>query len=98
MSESKFVSSSAKHYPRGLVIVVKLEIMAQLHADSVTDVATSSNFRQVRTSNIHLDLDVCFDKQTITGVERITFEVLQSGVKEGNVSDQTESQVELCFC
>ena len=62
--------------------------MAQLHSDSATDVATSSNFRQVRTSNIHLDLDVCFDKQTITGVARITFEVLQSGVKEGTVSEQ----------
>ena len=60
--------------------------MAQLHSDSATDVATSSNFRQVRTSNIHLDLDVCFDKQTITGVARITFEVLQSGVIEGTVN------------
>ena len=61
--------------------------MAQLHADQTPDVATSSNFRQLRTSNIHLDLNVCFDKKTITGVERITFEILQSGVKEGNVSE-----------
>ncbi|KAK7459421.1 hypothetical protein BaRGS_00039016 [Batillaria attramentaria] len=56
--------------------------MAPLHSDSATDVATSSNFRQLLTSNIQLDLDVSFDSKAITGVERITFVVLQSGVKE----------------
>ncbi|KAK7094915.1 aminopeptidase B-like isoform X1 [Littorina saxatilis] len=56
--------------------------MAQLHADLATDVATSSNFRELRTSKIHLDLDVSFANKTITGIERIAFDVLKSGVRE----------------
>lgn len=57
--------------------------MAELHSDSVIDVATSSNFRQLRTRNIHLDLDVNFSTKTITGSQKITFDVLQDDVQEG---------------
>ncbi|PVD22455.1 hypothetical protein C0Q70_18269 [Pomacea canaliculata] len=56
--------------------------MAELHSDSVIDVATSSNFRQLRTRNIHLDLDVNFSTKTITGSQKITFDVLQDDVQE----------------
>lgn len=44
--------------------------------------ATSSNFHEVRTKKLHLDLDVNLDSKTITGLEEITVAVLKKGVKE----------------
>ncbi|KAL8608211.1 hypothetical protein ACOMHN_016666 [Nucella lapillus] len=55
--------------------------MAQ-QQQQVEDAATSSNFHEVRTTKIHLDLDVNLDKKTITAVEEITFRVQRAGVKE----------------
>ncbi|XP_059151460.1 aminopeptidase B-like [Physella acuta] len=47
--------------------------MAALHADHVTDVATSSNFKQVKTTHLHLDTYVDFSQKSIAGSETITF-------------------------
>ncbi|GFS23082.1 leukotriene A-4 hydrolase homolog [Elysia marginata] len=41
--------------------------MSKLHADCVEDAATCSNFKDVKTAHLHLDLDVNFQKKEISG-------------------------------
>ena len=57
--------------------------MAALHADSTTDVATSSNFRQVLTQHVQLDLNVDMDRKQITGKECLSLISKESDVVEG---------------
>ena len=41
--------------------------MSQLYSDSVEDAATCSNFKEVRTTHLHLDLNVNFQEKQISG-------------------------------
>ncbi|KAK0065492.1 aminopeptidase B [Biomphalaria pfeifferi] len=51
-----------------------------LHSENVEDVASSSNFKQVRTTKLNLDLDVNFETKKITGVLEITFMSLKDNL------------------
>ncbi|XP_059151456.1 aminopeptidase B-like [Physella acuta] len=55
--------------------------MPELHSDKVHDVATSSNFKQVKTKHLHLDFKVDFDQKIIKGLEKITLESLTEDLK-----------------
>ncbi|KAH9488883.1 hypothetical protein Btru_058285 [Bulinus truncatus] len=52
-----------------------------LHSDNVDDVATSSNFKEVRTTQLKLDLQVNFDDKIIKGFLDISLKSLQNNVK-----------------
>lgn len=41
--------------------------MSKLHSDTVEDAATCSNFKDVKTTHLHLDLEVDFEKKQISG-------------------------------
>lgn len=50
--------------------------MAGLQQDKVKDVATCSNFKEVRTTHLHLDMTVNFDDSKITGWLKLTLKSL----------------------
>ncbi|GFN92857.1 leukotriene a-4 hydrolase homolog [Plakobranchus ocellatus] len=51
-----------------------------LHSDMVEDVATCSNFKDVRTSNLHLDLEIDFQKKQISSWLDLTLKSQKDGL------------------
>ncbi|CAL1535860.1 unnamed protein product [Lymnaea stagnalis] len=53
--------------------------MAGLRADNV-DVATSSNFKDVRATHLHLDLSVLFEEKKVIGFLRVSLKSLKNDI------------------
>ncbi|ESO83886.1 hypothetical protein LOTGIDRAFT_222314 [Lottia gigantea] len=54
----------------------------RLHSDSATDVATASNFREIKVSGYHFDFDVDFDRREIKGQEVLSCSLVSSAEKK----------------
>ncbi|XP_063072080.1 aminopeptidase B isoform X2 [Engraulis encrasicolus] len=59
-----------------------MEKISALHSDKAEDVATSSSFRQFKIEHFHLDLNVDFDKKTISGTETLKLKCIEDEQSE----------------
>ncbi|XP_035828765.1 aminopeptidase B [Aplysia californica] len=57
-------------------ITSAFRLIMALHADKANDVATASNFKQVVTRHLHLDIDVDFESKRILGQVKLSLDTL----------------------